>query len=101
MAALDASFSSFNKMTKHLAKSVERGHVDTSQASTTLLAIKDEVQASVRDWAQGVSERTTKMVEELLEHQQEHLSMVSIITLIELTDRLAPYLIPLPIWWTL
>lgn len=39
--------------------------------------MSDEVQASVRQWAATVGERSGKMVEDLLEHQQGHLSMVS------------------------
>ena len=77
MANLETSFSAFNKMAKHLSKSIDHGHVGSSQASVSMLAVKDEVQASVRDWARGVSEKSTRMVEDLLEHQQEHLSMVS------------------------
>lgn len=76
-AALDSSFSAFNDMAKHLSKSIKHGQADASQASASLLAVKDEVQAFVRDWARGVSEKSTRMVEDLLEHQQEHLTMVS------------------------
>lgn len=41
--------------------------------------MSDEVQASVRQWAATVGERSGKMVEDLLEHQQGHLSMVSVL----------------------
>ncbi|CAD6590162.1 MAG: kinesin motor protein cin8, partial [Tremellales sp. Tagirdzhanova-0007] len=76
MANLEASFTAFNTMAKHFAKSIERGQSSASQASASLLAMKNEVQVSVREWASGVSEKSTRMVEDLLEHQQEHLSMV-------------------------
>ena len=77
MAALDSSFSAFNGMAQSLSQCIELGQIDASQASASLLAVKDEVQHSVRDWARGLSEKSTRMVGELLEHQQEHLSMVS------------------------
>ena len=77
LAAMDTSFTSFNKYAKHLAKSIEQGHADASQASTSLLAVKEEVQSSVRDWAKEVTENSTRMVDGLLEHQQDHLKMVT------------------------
>lgn len=40
------------------------------------MAIKNEVQASVRSWSQEVSERSTQMVGDLLQHQGQHLSVV-------------------------
>ncbi len=87
-------------MAKHLSRSVEHGQVDDSKASASLLEVKDEVQASVRDWARGVSNKSTRMVEDLLEHQQEHLSMVGDCCLTRLTARLAPFLTRQLIWLT-
>jgi len=98
MANLETSFSAFNKMTNHLAKSIDHGQVDASQASASLLAVKDEVQASVREWARGVSDKSTRMVEDLLEHQQEHLSMVRHLILASLIIRSALYWSRLQIW---
>ena len=100
MASLEASFTAFNAMAKHFAKSIEHGQSSALQASASLLAMKDEVQVSVRDWASGVSEKSTRMVEDLLEHQQEHLSMVSVLQCPRLMSRWARYSIRRPIWWT-
>ena len=100
MANLEASFTAFNTMAKHFAKSIERGQSSASQASASLLAMKNEVQVSVREWASGVSEKSTRMVEDLLEHQQEHLSMVSLVQRFGLMGRWARYSIRPPIWST-
>ncbi|KAK8854531.1 hypothetical protein IAR55_003270 [Kwoniella newhampshirensis] len=76
LAALDKSFSVFNDLAKRMTASNEKGQREASETSKTLLAVKEEVQTSVREWAKGVSDRSQKMVEDLLEHQQEHLTMV-------------------------
>ncbi|OCF35784.1 kinesin family member 11 [Kwoniella heveanensis BCC8398] len=74
--ALDKSFSIFNDLAKRLSASNEKGQKEAAEASKAILAVKEEVQASVRQWASGVSERSEKMVGDLLEHQQEHLDTV-------------------------
>ncbi|WWD19337.1 hypothetical protein CI109_103796 [Kwoniella shandongensis] len=76
LAALEKSFTAFNDLAKRMAASNEKGQREAAETSKTLLAVKEEVQSSVREWAKGVSERSQKMVEDLLEHQQEHLTMV-------------------------
>ncbi|WVQ95238.1 hypothetical protein IAU59_002333 [Kwoniella sp. CBS 9459] len=74
--ALDRSFSAFNDLTKRLSASNEQGQRESLEGSKAILAVKDEVQASVREWATGVSARSERMVGDLLEHQQEHLDTV-------------------------
>ncbi|ADV23717.1 Microtubule motor, putative [Cryptococcus gattii WM276] len=76
LAALDRSFVAFNDLSLKLASSNEKGQREASDLSKSLLAVKDEVQSSVREWAQGVSDRSKSMVDELLEHQQQHLTAV-------------------------
>jgi len=56
---------------------MQQGNIDASEASRSLLEAKNSVQQSVRDWASGVSAKSTKMVDDVLEHQQNHLAMVS------------------------
>ncbi|OWZ77152.1 kinesin family member 11 [Cryptococcus neoformans Bt85] len=77
LAALDRSFVAFNDLSQKLSASNEKGQREASDLSKSLLAVKDEVQNSVREWAQGVSERSKSMVDELLGHQQQHLTAVS------------------------
>ena len=77
MAALEASFEAFNQLSQSLAESIESGKVDAGETSKTLFCVKHKVQKSVRVWAQSVSDRSTRMVDELLDHQQEHLKTVS------------------------
>lgn len=77
LAALDRSFIAFNDLSQKLAASNEKGQREASDLSKSLLAVKDEMQNSVREWAQGVSERSKSMVDELLGHQQQHLTAVS------------------------
>ncbi|OWZ37339.1 kinesin family member 11 [Cryptococcus neoformans c45] len=77
LAALDRSFVAFNDLSQKLAASNEKGQREASDLSKSLLAVKDEVQNSVREWAQDVSERSKSMVDELLGHQQQHLTAVS------------------------
>lgn len=76
LAALDRSFVAFNDLSQKLAASNEKGQREASDLSKSLLTVKDEVQNSVREWAQGVSERSKSMVDELLGHQQQHLTAV-------------------------
>ncbi|OXB35754.1 kinesin family member 11 [Cryptococcus neoformans] len=77
LAALDRSFVALNDLSQKLAASNEKGQREASDLSKSLLAVKDEVQNSVREWAQGVNERSKSMVDELLGHQQQHLTAVS------------------------
>jgi kinesin family protein 11 len=77
MLALETSFSAITELAGQLSKQHKKGLHEASETSAALLKVKDEVQTSVREWAKGVSEKSTRMVGELLEHQQEHLSMVS------------------------
>ncbi|RSH85668.1 kinesin motor protein cin8 [Saitozyma podzolica] len=79
IAALDASFASFSELTKSLGRSIEQGKADAATTNESIRKVSDEVQASVRQWAATVGERSGKMVEDLLEHQQGHLSMVSVL----------------------
>ncbi|WWC93278.1 hypothetical protein V866_000111 [Kwoniella sp. B9012] len=74
---LDKSFSAFNDLAKKLSASNEKGQKESSESSKAILAISEEVQSSVRDWAKGVSGRSKGMVDDLLEHQQEHLNTVA------------------------
>ncbi|WVO21392.1 uncharacterized protein IAS62_002700 [Cryptococcus decagattii] len=76
LAALDRSFVAFNDLSQKLASSNEKGQREACDLSKSLLAVKDEVQSSVREWVQGVSDRSKSMVDELLEHQQQHLTVV-------------------------
>jgi hypothetical protein len=76
LAALDTSFAAITDLATQLSKQHKKGQHEAGETSTALLKVKDEVQSSVRDWAKGVSEKSTRMVGELLEHQQEHLSIV-------------------------
>ncbi|WVF67664.1 hypothetical protein IAT40_002423 [Kwoniella sp. CBS 6097] len=74
--ALDKSFSAFNDLAKRLSASNEKWQKETAEGSKAILAVKDVVQASVREWASGVTERAEKMVGDLLSHQHEHLDTV-------------------------
>ncbi|WVW85300.1 hypothetical protein I302_107338 [Kwoniella bestiolae CBS 10118] len=74
---LDKSFSVFNDLAKKLSASNEKGLKETSESSKAILAIREEVQSNVREWAKGVSERSKGMVGDLLVHQQEHLNTVA------------------------
>jgi kinesin family protein 11 len=73
---LDTTFNSFNGLVKTLSSSIDEGKLGGSDATTQILAIKDEVQASVRSWSQDISARSTQMTEYLLDHQEEHLNVV-------------------------
>ncbi|WWC90417.1 uncharacterized protein L201_005352 [Kwoniella dendrophila CBS 6074] len=74
---LDKSFSAFTELAKKLSASNDKGQKEALESSKAILAVKEEVQGSVRDWAKGVSERSKGMVDDLLEHQQEHLNTVA------------------------
>ncbi|KAK4687098.1 kinesin family member 11, partial [Tremellales sp. Uapishka_1] len=76
MAALESTMSSIDQLARTLSQSISLTKEESCLASSAILAVKGEVQTSVREWARGVSERSTSMVDELLEHQQEHLTMV-------------------------
>lgn len=77
MAAIDAALLTFGNSAESLSTSIQRGEVDAAEAGRSLLAAKNSVQRSVREWAQAVSDRSTKVVDDVLEHQQGHLSTVS------------------------
>lgn len=77
IASIDRALATFGTSAETLATSLQRGNVDASEASQSLLEAKNSVQRSVREWARGVSDKSTKMVDDVLEHQQNHLSMVS------------------------
>ncbi|WRT68693.1 uncharacterized protein IL334_005673 [Kwoniella shivajii] len=77
LQSLEKSFSAFSDLAKRLSASNEKGQKEASESSKAILALKAEVQSSVQEWAEGVSERSRSMVDELLEHQQEHLDTVS------------------------
>jgi kinesin family protein 11 len=77
IASIDQALATFGTSAECLTTSIQRGNVDASEASRSLLEAKNSVQQSVRDWAQGVSDKSTKMVDDVLEHQQNHLTMVS------------------------
>lgn len=76
VAALEASFASFNQSAQSLAMSLTSGSQQAAQASETLLHIKDGLQESIRQWASNINQRNTSLVEDVLTHQQEHLDMV-------------------------
>lgn len=77
MAELDASFATFDDLAKSLAKSIEGGKIDATEASAAMLAVRDDVQASLKAWASGVSSKTTSTVEELISQHRDNLDMVS------------------------
>ncbi|ORY21377.1 putative microtubule motor [Naematelia encephala] len=77
ISSLEESFTSFDRLAQHLSNSIEQGSLDAASASSALVSVKDAIQVSVSEWAQGVSQKSTRMVDELLEHQSEHLSMVT------------------------
>lgn len=77
LASIDAALLAFGSSAETLSSSIQRGEVDASEAGRSLLEAKNSVQQSVRSWAQGVSDKSTKMVDDVLDHQQNHLSMVS------------------------
>ncbi|WVQ80021.1 hypothetical protein IAT38_002122 [Cryptococcus sp. DSM 104549] len=91
LAALDKSFATFNDLAKKLSASNDKGQREASDTSKALLAVKDEIQAFVREWAQGVSEKSRAMVEDVLEHQQLHLSTVG--SVLESTTELVDALV--------
>jgi kinesin family protein 11 len=76
MAILDASFSAITDLASQLSKQHKKGQHEAAETSAALLKVKEEVQTSVRTWAAGVSEKSTKMVSELLQSQQKQLSVV-------------------------
>jgi kinesin family protein 11 len=77
VASIDSALATFGSSAESLSTSIERGNVDASEASKSLLEAKNSVQQSVRHWARGVSDKSTKMVDDVLAHQQNHLAMVS------------------------
>jgi kinesin family protein 11 len=77
IASIDEALATFGASADALAASIQRGNVDAGEASQSLLEAKNSVQQSVQDWAQGVSNKSTQMVDDVLEHQQHHLAMVS------------------------
>lgn len=76
-SSIDNALATFSTSAETLSTSIQRGNVDASEASRSLLEAKNSVQQSVQDWASGVSAKSTKMVDDVIEHQQNHLSMVS------------------------
>lgn len=78
LADLDTAFALLNETINDLASSVDQGKLEASEISSGLLDIKNNVQASVRQWAQQMSDKSCAMVEGLLEHQKEHMSIVSL-----------------------
>jgi kinesin family protein 11 len=77
IASIDNALATFSATSESLSTSIQRGNIDASEASRSSLDAKNSVQQSVRDWARGVSDKSTKMVDDVLEHQQNHLAMVS------------------------
>lgn len=77
MAAIDSALSTFGTSAESLSTSIQRGETDAAEAGRALLAAKNSVQQIVRDWSRNVSDRSTAMVDDVLEHQQSHLSVVS------------------------
>ncbi|TXT09198.1 hypothetical protein VHUM_02672 [Vanrija humicola] len=77
MAELDASFDAFDDLAKSLARSIEEGSANAAEASAAMLAVRDDVRASVQAWASGVSAKTTSTVEELISQHRDNLDMVS------------------------
>jgi kinesin family protein 11 len=77
IASIDNALATFGNSAESLTTSIQQGNVDASEASQALLVAKNSVQQSVQAWAQGVSDKSTKMVDDVLEHQQNHLSVVS------------------------
>ena len=77
MASLEAAFASFTDLATKLDDSVRSGQADVEEASSSILKVKEDVQTSVQQWATKLSKRSSKMVQELLDNQKEHLSMVS------------------------
>ena len=76
MAALEMALSSFDTLSADLSSSIIDGHSEVVAASQTIMTVKEGVQRSVREWAQGISDRSASMIEELLASQQENLGMV-------------------------
>lgn len=76
MAKLESSFAAFNTFAEDLAKSIQAGQVESTQIANELLNVKGQIQSSMQDWAKMIGERSANMVDDLLSHQQEHLSMV-------------------------
>lgn len=78
VAELEKSLAVYQKTAEGLIQSIEAGRMEAAEAGETLLRVRDEVKGSVRQWARGVSDKSTEMVQGLLAHQEEHLSMVSL-----------------------
>lgn len=76
MAELDKSLGVLDGLASALAASIEEDKARSVDASASILAVKDQVQSSVVVWAQAMEARSTKMVDELVEHQRSHLSTV-------------------------
>lgn len=76
MAKLESSFVAFNTFAEDLAKSIQAGQVESTQIANELLNVKGRMKSSMQDWAKMIGERSSNMVDDLLSHQQEHLSMV-------------------------
>ncbi|WVN86133.1 uncharacterized protein L203_101294 [Cryptococcus depauperatus CBS 7841] len=77
LAALDKSFGSFNDLVMKLSTSNDKGQKEACDFSKSLLSVKDDVQNSLKVWAQHTSERSKTMVEDVLNHQQYHLDAVN------------------------
>lgn len=76
MAKLESSFVAFNTFAEDLAKSIQAGQVESTQIANELLNVKGRMKSSMQDWAKMIGERSSNMLDDLLSHQQEHLSMV-------------------------
>lgn len=68
-------------MSTKLTESIEAGKMDAAETGIALQQVQEEVQTSVREWAQEVEERSQGMVRDLLAHQHEHLTMVNFLSL--------------------
>ncbi|KAL7422520.1 Kinesin-related motor protein [Cryptotrichosporon argae] len=76
LARLDSSFKAVNDLAKSLAKSVEKGKVESASAAASIVAIKDDVEQSSKhlDVVGTVMDSTAELVETVITQAQTHIS---------------------------
>jgi kinesin family protein 11 len=69
MADLDTAFGAFAALASLLSTSLDSGHADIRDAASAVLGIKEELQANVRAWAEGVRTRSASTIHAQLREQ--------------------------------
>lgn len=83
-AAIDTALAALVANTGELSAGLQQGCRDAHSTSQAISRAKDAVQSSVQDWAAALNDKSAKMVGDVLDHQQEHVSMVGSLRMIQL-----------------